>query len=155
MDLASTSRRGGFVIRRLDHVAILVTDTDTALRHFRDRLGLRVAHDERITKPPARLTYLDLGNAYLQLVQPLTDDSPLADTLRASGEGLHHLCFGVDDVAADARRIGDGTDAALAGGRGRRSAFAPGKAIHGVRLECTEFHRRHDVDDIAGWLKDD
>jgi methylmalonyl-CoA/ethylmalonyl-CoA epimerase len=140
------------MIRRLDHVAILVADTDVALCHFRDRLGLRVAYSEEIAFPPARLTYLDAGNAYLQLVQPISGSGPLADALRSGGEGLHHLCFGVDDVPADACALGDHTEPSIGGGRGRRSAFAPGPVAHGVRLECTEFRRREDVDATPGWL---
>lgn len=140
------------MIRRLDHVAILVADTDTALLHFRDRLGLRVVHDEEITTPPARLTYLDAGNAYVQLVQPRDDSGALAETLCNQGEGLHHLCFGVDGVAADAHAIGDGGDVKMGGGRGRLAAFAPGTPAHGVRIECTEFDRNRDVTGMPGFL---
>ena len=51
-----------------------------------------------------RLTYLDAGNAFLQLVEPLDPASALATWLDEHGEGLHHICFGVDDVPAAARR---------------------------------------------------
>lgn len=140
------------MIRRLDHVAVLVSDTDNALRYFRDRLGLEVVHDEEITAPAARLTYLNAGNVYLQLVQPRDDSSRLAESLQRNGEGLHHLCFGVDDVGSDARAIGDGSDVILGGGRGRVSAFAPGTPAHGVTVECTEFDHRADVTEMRGML---
>lgn len=142
------------MIRRLDHVAILVSDTDSALIHFRDRLGLRVVHDEEIAKPLARLTYLDAGNVYLQLVQPRDSSGPLAEALRDRGEGLHHICFGVDEVASDAHAIGDGSEVTLGGGRGRLAAFVPGVPVHGVRVECTEFDYRLDVSEMAGVLGD-
>lgn len=141
-------------IRRLDHVGIAVHDTARALRYFVDHLGLRAAHSEEIPVPPVRLTYLDAGNAWLQLVEPLDDDSVIAVHLREHGEGVHHVCFGVDDVLGSAAALAEDPAAPApvpGSGRGRRSAFVRGRA-HGVQLECTEFDRRADVDDTAGWL---
>src|SRR5206468_12707955 len=90
------------VIRRLDHVAVAVRDTDDALRYFRDRLGLEVARSEELASPRVRLTYLDAGNAYIQLLEPLDPGADLARWLDENGEGLHHICFGADDVLAAA-----------------------------------------------------
>ena len=87
-------------IRRLDHVAVLVRNTDDALSFYEGHLGLRVQSSEEIPMPHVRLTYLDAGNAYVQLVEPLDGTSPLAAQLDEHGEGLHHVCFGVDDVEA-------------------------------------------------------
>ncbi|MBS1883493.1 MAG: VOC family protein, partial [Actinobacteria bacterium] len=85
-------------IQRLDHVAIAVRDTEAALSYFRDRLGLAVVSSEENAPAQARLTYLDAGNAFIQLVAPLAAGAPIAGHLRRHGEGLHHVCFGVDDV---------------------------------------------------------
>jgi methylmalonyl-CoA/ethylmalonyl-CoA epimerase len=141
------------VLRRLDHVAVLVRSTETALRFYTGRLGLAVASTEEIDSPRVRLTYLDAGNAYVQLVEPLDRDSPLSRWLDEHGEGLHHICFGVDDVAdAAASLADDGAPVTLGSGRGRLSAFVTTEASHGVRVECTEFVRREDVDTRRGWL---
>jgi methylmalonyl-CoA/ethylmalonyl-CoA epimerase len=128
-------------IRSLDHVAFLVADTETALTTFRDRFGLVVVAQEVNDEAHVRMTYLDAGNALLQLVEPLSDESPLARVLRNQGEGLHHICFAVDDVEAAAKRfVADETPFTWgAGGRGRRSAFVPGVPPHGVTVELNEF----------------
>lgn len=139
-------------IRRLDHVAIAVRDTEVALRHFRDRLGLRVIHTEELKEPHVRLTYLDVGNTLIQLVEPLDGESDLARSLAENGEGLHHICFGVDETLASARALStDGSTVVVGSGRGRVSAFVPGTA-HGVRIECTDFDPQTDVDGAKGWL---
>jgi methylmalonyl-CoA/ethylmalonyl-CoA epimerase len=143
------------VIRRLDHVAVLVRDTEGALQCFRDRLGLAFVSTETLAEPRVQLTYLDLGSAYLQLLEPLDGSSEAARALAADGEGLHHICFGVDDVERECRKLaGLADDAPLthASGRGRTSAFVPGPRPHGVRLECTEFRFTEDVQRSAGWL---
>lgn len=141
-------------IRRLDHVAVLVRDTDEALRAFSERLGLAVVSSEELPTVRVRLTYLQTGNTYLQLVQPLDAQSELARTLEEQGEGLHHICFGVEDVSAAAVELAgpDAPEVRIGSGRGRVSAFVPGEPLHGVRLECTEFRHTEDVDEIAGWL---
>jgi methylmalonyl-CoA/ethylmalonyl-CoA epimerase len=144
---------GVSVVRRLDHVAIVVRSTDKALRFYQDRLGLRVQSSEEIDSPQARLTYLDTGNGYLQLVEPLDPASPLAVWLEEHGEGLHHICFGVDDVAEAVTAISDpGSAIALGNGRGRPSSFVAVSDSNGVRIECTEFDRAEDVDASPGWL---
>jgi methylmalonyl-CoA/ethylmalonyl-CoA epimerase len=89
-------------IRRLDHVAIVVGETEAALAQFGAGFGLAVLASEVIERPPVRLTYLDCGNACIQLVEPLDDASPVAEFLAEHGPGLHHICFGVDDVPAGA-----------------------------------------------------
>jgi methylmalonyl-CoA/ethylmalonyl-CoA epimerase len=141
------------LLRRLDHVAVLVRSTEDALRYYEGRLGLPVHSTEEIDLPHVRLTYLDAGNAFLQLVEPLDPTSPLASWLDQHGEGLHHICFGVEDVATAVSALSDdGAAPALGSGRGRVSGFVSGGASHGVRIECTEFQRDQDVDLVSGWL---
>jgi len=141
-------------IRRLDHVAVAVSSTEDALCYFRDTLGLAVVRSEELVDPHVRLTYLDAGNAYVQLVEPLDSTLELAQWIAENGEGLHHLCFGVDDVPAAAAGLAaaGAPDVSLASGRGRVSAFVPGPTSHGVRVECTEFRVDEDVETVAGWL---
>jgi methylmalonyl-CoA/ethylmalonyl-CoA epimerase len=141
------------MIRRLDHVAVAVRDTEAALCHFRDRLGLKVVATEELERLAVRLTYLDAGNAYVQLVEPLEADSPIDRWLQLNGEGLHHICFGVDDVGADLAGFSQAMPVEpLGNGRGRSAGFLP-ELVVGVRIECTEFHRETDVDRTNGWIE--
>ena len=93
------------------------------------------------------------GNAFVQLVEPLEDGSDLAKWLQEHGEGLHHICFGVDDVAdAVATLSDDGSPGMLGTGRGRVSGFVTTSRGNGVRIECTEFDQALDVEGAPGWL---
>ena len=128
-------------LRRLDHVAVAVADTERALEYFVGRLGLEVASTEVIETPHVRLTYLDAGSIFIQLVEPLDDESPIAAHLAEHGEGLHHIAFG---GRGRPRRSGRArrprrAPVTVGSGRGRPSAFVPGDPHHGVRVEVTGF----------------
>ena len=141
------------LLRRLDHVAVVVRDTEEALRFYTGRLGLAVASSEEIPTPHVRLTYLHAGNAYVQLVEPLDSGSPLAAWLEEHGDGLHHICFAVDDVADAVATLSDpGAEVVLGSGRGRVSSFVTSSNGNAVRIECTEFDHALDVDGMPGWL---
>jgi methylmalonyl-CoA/ethylmalonyl-CoA epimerase len=132
-------------LRRLDHVAVVVRDTDAALAYFNGRLGLDVVSTEVLERPHVRLTYLDAGSAFLQLVEPLDQGSPISRHLAEHGEGLHHIAFAVDDVPATAAALADpgAPEVTVGSGRGRPSAFVPGDPHHGVRVEVTRGDRNH------------
>jgi methylmalonyl-CoA/ethylmalonyl-CoA epimerase len=141
------------LLRRLDHVAVLVRDTATALEFYSGRLGLEVSSAEELASPHVRLTYLDAGNAYIQLVEPLDSGSQLSSWLDEHGEGLHHVCFGVDDVAETVSALNDpGSPLVLGSGRGRPSAFVTASGGNGVRIECTAFDRAEDIAAQPGFL---
>lgn len=126
----------------LDHLAIVVPDTEAALKIWRDRLGLPVLFSETVNNETVLLTHLDLGNTHLQLVQPLTDDHPLWEWLAANGPGLHHLCLGVDDVGAAfegaaERGLPPGEPRPHQGTQGKRALFLDRQATGGVQVELT------------------
>jgi len=127
------------LLRRLDHVAVAVLDTEQALRYFSGDLGLEVVHVDELEDPPVTLTYLDAGNLYIQLVSPRAP-CEVARWLEAHGEGLHHICFAVDDVPQTVIALSEGERRPDFGsGRGRIAAFIRNGRPFGVLLECTEF----------------
>lgn len=126
----------------VDHLAVVVPDTEEALRVWRDRFGFPVVLSETAGDNTVLLTHLDLGNVHLQLVEPLTSDHPLQGWLRANGPGLHHLCLAVDEVALALRQIGErGLPAAEPrphqGTRGKRAVFLDRASTANVQVELT------------------
>lgn len=127
--------------RGLDHVALLVPNTEEALAIWRDRVGLQVLYSEVVNDGAVRLTHLDLGNTQLQLVEPLQPDHPLHRWLQQHGPGLHHLCFRVDDVGQALVDLPvqnlPTAKAAHQGTQGKRALFLDAAASQGVQLEVT------------------
>jgi methylmalonyl-CoA/ethylmalonyl-CoA epimerase len=124
--------------RGLDHLAIAVPDTEQALKLWRDTFGFPVLYSEDVNDGAVRLTHLDLGNAHLQLVQPLTPGHPLQAWLAKNGPGLHHFCLAVEDVAVAMKASPVSTAPKMhQGTQGKRALFLDKSATQGVQVELT------------------
>lgn len=131
------------LFQRLDHIAIVVHDTEKALTFYRDQMGLPVVLSEVIETGNVRLTHLDMGNLHLQLVEPLTDDHPLRAHLESRGEGLHHLCFETDSVpdtlgGLSERGMAAKSDTPHDGPLGKKAGFIDPETSRGVIWEMTD-----------------
>ena len=126
------------IAKRIDHIGVAVRDIGAALPFYVDVLGMRVSVDVVLADGSARLAYLEAGDTTLQLVQPLAP-GPVADFLSTHGEGLHHICFAVEDLvdAIEALPGDEATDGIYVGGRQCRVSFI-GARPNGVVLELTE-----------------
>lgn len=85
-------------IKKINHVAILVKDIDTALAFWRDQLGLKLDHVEDVPSQSSKVGFMPVGDGEVELVQPTDTDSGLAKFLEKRGEGMHHLCIEVEDI---------------------------------------------------------
>ncbi len=135
-------------ISGIDHVALVVRDIDATLPWFTDQLGFALIGDELTpASGGARLAFLDAGNITIQLVSPTTTSGPIAEHLALHGEGLHHICFAVDDLdgmlercrAAGLRLI---DETPRIGAEGTRIAFLHPKSTGGILIELTEYGSR-------------
>jgi len=126
----------------LDHLAIVVADTDEALKVWRDKFGFSVLYSEAVNDGTVLLTHLDLGNTELQLVQPLTADHPLQAWLEANGPGLHHFCLQVENVGEAFVKTAEmglppGEERPHQGTQGKRALFLDKNETDGVQVELT------------------
>ncbi len=126
-------------IKKINHVAIVVKDVDQALKFWRDQLGLRLSHIEDVPSQNSKVAFLPVGEGEVELVQPTDADSGLAKYLEKRGEGMHHLCLEVDDIAAMLKALGE-KGVRLINEEpidlpGRRMAFIHPKSTGGVLVE--------------------
>lgn len=82
----------------LDHIGIAIRSLDAA-RIYAD-LGLTTNHVEDVPTQQVRTAFLSVGDANIELLEPMSDSSPVAKFIEKKGEGIHHLCFRVDDIEA-------------------------------------------------------
>ena len=87
------------VIKAKNHVAIVVDDMEKSLAFWRDALGLHLHELRDVPAEKSQVAFLPLAGAEVELVMPTTDDSGIAKYLAKRGQGMHHLCLEVDDIA--------------------------------------------------------
>ena len=89
------------MLKRLNHVAIVVPDLRAAAELYRDVFGAQVSERIELALHGVSLVFVELSNSKIELMHPLGEDSPLAKfLLRNQGGGIHHICFEVSDIVA-------------------------------------------------------
>jgi methylmalonyl-CoA epimerase len=134
----------------IDHVGIVVRDTPEALRLYVGLLGLHPGPTETSLEDNVKITFLDGENARVEMIEPLPGDSAVARFLEKRGEGLHHLCLVVPNLARTLESLrGAGYQLVDAPPRrnaqGRLLAFVHPKAANGVLIEL------YQADPVARW----
>lgn len=127
--------------KRLDHVAIAVRSLDDALRAWRDGFGIECTGVESVEGEGVRVAFLPVGETRLELMEPSGGDSPVQRFLDSRGEGLHHLCFEVDDLGValdELRQRGLRVLDERPGASGARVAFVHPKSANGVLIELRQ-----------------
>ncbi len=89
------------MIDKIHHIGIAVHSLDEALKFYRDTLGLHVHASAEVADQGVRAALLTIGQSEIELLQPLSADSPVGKFLERKGEGLHHICFQTPDVDAE------------------------------------------------------
>ena len=86
------------MIKRLDHVSIVVKDLGEGLKTYENLLGIKPSHVEEVPDQGIKAAMIAVGDVEVELIQPTSADSGVAKFLEKKGEGVHHVCFEVDDV---------------------------------------------------------
>jgi methylmalonyl-CoA/ethylmalonyl-CoA epimerase len=123
-------------------VAVVVRDLDAALGFYRGALGMELEVVLPIESDGVRIAFLPVGESKVELVEPTDPTTGVARFLESRGEGVHHVCFEVDDLAAELERLArEGVeliDQAPRKGAEGPVAFVHPRAGHGVLVELIE-----------------
>ena len=127
---------------RIHHVAVIVQSIEASLALYRDLLGLPLEMIMDIPSDRVRIAFLGVGESKVELVQPTEDTTGVARFLANKGEGFHHVCFEVANLAEELTRLGiDGVeliDSAPRRGAEGPVAFLHPRSCHGVLVELIE-----------------
>jgi methylmalonyl-CoA/ethylmalonyl-CoA epimerase len=127
---------------RIHHVAVIVKEMEPALQFWRDALGLELDVVEDMAHDRVRIAFLPVGESKIELVEPTDDTTGVARFLAKSGEGVHHVCFEVANLAETLLRLEiDGIeliDTAPRKGAEGPVAFLHPRSCHGVLVELIE-----------------
>jgi methylmalonyl-CoA epimerase len=127
----------------LDHVGIAVRSIAEALPLFQLITGGEGSPTESVPDQGVAVAFVGSGAARLELIEPITPESPVARFLERRGPGLHHLAYAVPDVAAALERLRRAgiqlvDQQPRLGAHGRRVAFLHPASTGGVLIELVE-----------------
>ena len=127
-------------IKAIHHVAVVVEDMEQSLAFWRDALGIELRELRDVPAEKSQVAFLPLAGAEVELVMPTTDDSGIAKYLAKRGQGMHHLCLEVDDIAGmlaqlKAKNIRLINEEPRAGADGKKYAFIHPESTGGVLVE--------------------
>ncbi len=133
------------MIGKLNHVAIAVSDLESATAVYRDTLGAAVTEATDLPEHGVTTVFVELPNTKIELLKPFGKDSPIQRFLDKNPDGgIHHLCYEVDDinqaidnmVSQGARVLGDGKP--KTGAHGKPVVFLHPKDFCGTLVELEQ-----------------
>jgi methylmalonyl-CoA/ethylmalonyl-CoA epimerase len=130
----------------IHHVAIAVEDLDDAIAGYESLYNITAVSRETVEDQGVSEAMIAIGGSYIQLLEPLTAESPVGRFLNQNGEGMHHIAFAVNNIENALAHL-KSTGAKLIdeepriGGGGHKIAFVHPKELGGTLVELVEVDR--------------
>jgi len=136
------------MLKKINHIAIAVNNIEEAAKFYQEVMGLTLTGVEVVTAQKTRVGFFKIGESNIELVQPAEPDSPLTKFLETKGQGIHHICFEVDDVEAEVKAFLEKGATMIdqkprPGAHGTKVAFVHPKSSNGVLIELCELPKDH------------
>lgn len=127
----------------IDHIGIAVRDIAKCSEFYGGCLNLDISEPVDVSTQKVRVAFMEIGETKLELIQPLGEDSPVEKFIQQKGEGLHHICFLVDDIDEALAELKDKKvrlvdEKPRVGATGKRIAFIHPESTSGVLIELKE-----------------
>lgn len=114
------------MIRKIQHIGVAVRSLEQAIPYYRDVLGLEFVGTEEVAEQKIRAAVFRVGESSIEVLETTSPDGPVGKFLERYGEGVHHLCFQVEDASAALARAKE---------RGARLIDeTPRRGVHGMKI---------------------
>jgi len=135
--------------KQIAHIGIAVSDLDDSIPFYTHLLGLELEGIEEVKSEQVRVAFLKIGETRLELLEPLSNQSPIYTFLEKRGEGIHHIALEVDDINERLAKLkSEGirliNEQAKEGAGNSKIAFLHPKSTNGVLFELCEHRKRRD-----------
>jgi methylmalonyl-CoA/ethylmalonyl-CoA epimerase len=132
------------MLTKIDHLGIAVRNLDKSVEYYENSLGLSCHGREEVESQKVKTAFFEIGEVHLELLEPTSEDSPIARFLEKNGEGVHHIAFRTDDIEKQLHQASDSGvklihEVPFEGAANKLVAFLHPKSTHGVLTEfCME-----------------
>ena len=128
---------------KIDHLGIAVRSISDSLAFYCEALGLELAQTETVENQGVHVALLSVGESRIELLEPYSEETPVGRFIASRGEGLHHICYEVDDLTSKLDelklrgvRLLEGYP--RRGAEGKLVAFLHPASAHGVLVELVQ-----------------
>lgn len=131
------------MFKKINHIAVAVNNLEETAKFYEDVLGLSLSGVEVVSAQKTRAGFFRIGESNIELVQPSEPDSPLVKFLETRGQGIHHICFEVDDIESAVKAFLERGATMVdqkprPGAHNTKVAFIHPKSSSGVLIELCE-----------------
>ena len=136
------------MISKIDHIGIAVNSIDEQLPYYRDTLGLKIEKVETVASEGVKVCFIKVGDTHIELLEPISDESPVKKFIEKNGPGVHHIAYATDDVVKVVTDM-KGKDFRLLneqpkqGAGGKLICFVHPKSTFGVLTEICQATEKH------------
>ena len=128
---------------KIDHFGIAVRSIGDSLAFYRDALGLELLATDTIQDQGVHIAMLPVGESRIELLEPVSEETAVGRFLAKRGEGLHHICYEVDDLGSKLDELRSRGVRLLEGyprrgAEGKLVAFLHPASANGVLVELVE-----------------
>lgn len=132
------------MLKKIDHIGIAVADLETASEKYEHLTGKSSGHKEVVEEQKVETAFFPVGEVRLELLKGTDPSSPISKFVEKRGEGIHHICFEVEDLtqakaALSATGLQFIENISEEGAGGSKVAFIHPKSTRGVLMELVEY----------------
>ncbi|WP_022851279.1 methylmalonyl-CoA epimerase [Limisalsivibrio acetivorans] len=130
------------MLNKIDHIGVAVKSLEESTKFYK-MMGVEPYHFEEVESQKVKVAFIKVGDTNIELLEPTSDDSPVAKFIEKKGEGIHHICY---DVASVPEALSTLKDEGLRlideepkpGAHGKMVAFVHPKSVCGVLTELSQ-----------------
>ncbi|WP_347319047.1 methylmalonyl-CoA epimerase [Rossellomorea sp. RS05] len=130
-------------MKKVDHIGVAVRSIEDVLPFYEGVLGIPLLKVEEVANQGVKVAFLDAGNLKIELLEPISDQSPVSGFIEKRGEGLHHIAFSVETIEERIQELKEKgvrmiDENPKTGAGGASVAFLHPKSSKGVLYELCE-----------------
>ena len=132
------------MLKKLDHIGIAVDNLEASVKKYEQITGKKSGEKEVVAEQKVATAFFPVGETRLELLKGTHPDSPISKFIEKRGEGIHHICFEVENLAqskTDMSKTGLQfvENISEAGAGGTKVAFIHPKSTGGILIELVEY----------------
>ncbi|MEI6093606.1 MAG: methylmalonyl-CoA epimerase, partial [bacterium] len=89
------------MVKKIDHIGIAVNSIEEQLPFYSDIMGLKVEKIETVVSEGVKVCFLAVGDTHIELLEPISEESPIKKFLDKNGQGVHHIAYSTNDIVGE------------------------------------------------------